>query len=700
MATRKATIKLNGTPIVKQKTFCPNPIAKYGIPDYADSKSNPKVRGTAAWREFWDEQFYRCVNGYITGGMWIPGRYYYYLNFFPISTVGRGFHLPAYVDFDYEFFMLVEQAKKDGYGLICVKARRKGLSFKGSCILDHGMRFTQSDYRAGIAASLEDYAKSFYRKYKRAEAEVYPEMRLNKIKSTQDETIAGFNVKYPTGYVEMGSGNTLFVRTMFADANVFKGEQLNDCIFEEAGENEKLESCYGATRSCFAVGDDMIGTPYIYGTGDKMKKSKDFKKMWYEADSHKLYRFWASRRKIYAPAYDGFINPRTGEETPDTPYLEAKYPESYMRVGMQDERRAEELFQKDIKKLLSIGDRKKYVEWVQNNPGDIMEAFQTVVENNYDISILTEVQETLFKGLKGYKAYVLDYVRDSEGVPVQPRQVFARYAQTDPRIKSNYDAPWKWVLIKDDEHPDKLWRRLYVGGLDGYNQDQSSVSDSLGAMEVYKCKPTTGETDGDYPVCVYYNRPPRKELFFEICLKIAYYYNIIEDVLCDAGSDHVIDYFRNNGGTKFLAKRPKEFASENSEQKHEFGMKFVGPAREMGEGLVQTDILDNSRKWVFPMLVQDCMGYNSEDGEKNDKDLHDAHLLALVRKAVRNTRPVNKSVKKSKKRRMNEAYYDEDGDLRFKSVSEEYEEEPDQIDALIKELNAPKQRWSGDGFEN
>jgi len=39
-----------GRPIVKSRQFCPNPVAKYGIPVYADSVVNPKVIGTNAWQ--------------------------------------------------------------------------------------------------------------------------------------------------------------------------------------------------------------------------------------------------------------------------------------------------------------------------------------------------------------------------------------------------------------------------------------------------------------------------------------------------------------------------------------------------------------------------------------------------------------------------------------------------------------------------
>lgn len=677
-------IILTGEPIIKRKTFCPNPVARFGVPDYADSLSNPKVVGTIPWREYWETQIMYCKVGYFTGKMWIPGRYYYYLNFYPISTVGRGAHYPEYIDMDYEFFMLVEQAKTEGYGIICVKARRKGLSFKASCILDHGMRFNQSDYRAGICGSLDAYAKSFYKKYKMGESVVPPEFRMGKLKNSQEETVLGYNVKEETGYIEMGSRNSLLVRTMFADTNVFKGEQLDDCVFEEAGENEKLESCYGATRACFMDGEDMVGTPYLYGTGDKMKKSGDFKKMWYDSDQHGLLKFWVSRRKLYPPAYAGNMD-RNNKLKEDIPYLKEKYPYEYQRVGMQDEQRAEELFQKQLRKLLAGADRKAFIEFIQNNPGTIEEAFQTFVDNNYNTDMLMSLTLKMMRSEFTYKAYVLDWALDADGIRLQPSKVIMRLAITDP-TKNNYDQPWKWVGISNDGMPNPKYRKLHVAGLDGYNQDTSEASKSLGAMCVYRVQPKNDEMIGNKPVCIYYDRPPRKEQFFDQCLKISYLYDLTGDVLCDAMSDSVIEYFKDNGGRKFLALRPKAFESKDSVQQHTWGMKFVGDARDRMEGLVQSDIEDNSILWDFPLMLQDCLGYNADDGNDNDKDLHDAFGLALVQKIVRKITPRSNEDRdmRSKGRKANVAYYDDDGDIQYRVAKDV---NPNTKSGLTDEIN-------------
>lgn len=43
--------------------------------------------GSRDFKDYWEEQDKRCMQGYKVGDLWIPGRHYFYLNFCPISRV-------------------------------------------------------------------------------------------------------------------------------------------------------------------------------------------------------------------------------------------------------------------------------------------------------------------------------------------------------------------------------------------------------------------------------------------------------------------------------------------------------------------------------------------------------------------------------------------------------------------------------------
>ena len=107
-------------------------------------------KNTSAYFAFWKEQRKRIMHGYKpTGGSWIPGNYYFYLNFSKIHGLLPGAKRksmisPLYRDQDHEYFTEVHHAKygdgkdnKGGYGIIVLKARRKGFSFMNANILLH-----------------------------------------------------------------------------------------------------------------------------------------------------------------------------------------------------------------------------------------------------------------------------------------------------------------------------------------------------------------------------------------------------------------------------------------------------------------------------------------------------------------------------------------------------------------------------------
>ena len=95
--------------------------------------------GTSEYMEFWDEEERRCINGYTVGGVRITGEHYAYLNYGRIlATVTQDKRqrkidtFPKFLDMDYYWYHELELAEKNGQGMIVVKARRKGFSYKNA----------------------------------------------------------------------------------------------------------------------------------------------------------------------------------------------------------------------------------------------------------------------------------------------------------------------------------------------------------------------------------------------------------------------------------------------------------------------------------------------------------------------------------------------------------------------------------------
>ena len=90
--------------------------------------------GTKAHRDFWTEQYRRCIEGYEVNGYRITGDNYFFLNFYRLMNVtdvavagsGRNIGFPNFFSKQYEYFHyidLCEHLKKD---VCALKARGVG----------------------------------------------------------------------------------------------------------------------------------------------------------------------------------------------------------------------------------------------------------------------------------------------------------------------------------------------------------------------------------------------------------------------------------------------------------------------------------------------------------------------------------------------------------------------------------------------
>jgi hypothetical protein len=609
--------------IIKPKGFCPDPVVKYGVPDFADSVKNPKVWGTVAWQQWWEDQIDKCINGYETAGIQLTGPNYKFLNFGTVSTVGKGNHPPGWVDFQYDLFNTIKYAKQTFHGVIGLKARRRGLSEVVSDIIDGGFRF-KTGYHAGICAGLQEHTDDFVAKFKRSLYLKRPELMVRTLVENADEIIAGWQEKDSNGqWVDKGSRNTIYMATMLKNPNVFKGKYLDDAVFEEGGEFPLLDLGFNATEACFKDGDFLVGTPYVYGTGGNMSSgSKAFAAMWHEAKALRLIKFFVPSSKMYFPCVSGYKDAH-GVLKEDVPYLKELYTESE-RIGMDDEKRAAEIINERALELKRKKDTKAYWDFMQNYCLTEKQAFMKFSGNNFDAIILNEGMYNLQALDPQYQIYEMSWVLDEKGKIKEPREVKA-----EPVSDTFIDPFDSRHLIMIYKMPRKGYKNLDVGGIDGYNQDESKVSKSLGAMVVYR-RNHDFSFERNVPVALINYRPRVKEIFFETCMMASVFYELIGNTLADAGSDLVIQHYQNNGCSRYLALRPTEFDSEGGEQVHKYGVKFTVSSKPKAIGILQTEIVLHSHKWVFPQLYEECLDYDVNQ-KKSDWDTADALMVAKMR---------------------------------------------------------------------
>lgn len=621
-------------PYWKGKGFCPNPIALNGIPKYADSIRDKRVIGTPDHQKFWEEQLYYVNNGYAAGGgIYLSGFLYYYYNFRKLPTE-LGPIYPWYHDLHVEIHNFIEYIKSVRKNGVFPKGRRGGISEIFCAYMDYNYRFKLNSYRAGVASGNDDYIQDFMSKWRYGDSLIVPEFRINTLTDNEKEVIAGYEIKEDGTFIESGSRNTFYTRTMGMNPNLFKGLLLNDVIIEELGEFNNVIRFIAATEDCLRRGSYQFGNMWAFGTGGS--DTTAFRELIYNAEAMNFEVFFIRGTRFYMPYFG-----RAKDDHPSVPIIPNLLTDhkSYQCIGVDDELAAEEFIKKERDRLSKAGDPKKYLEYKQNRPLTIQDVLVSTVVNDFDSEKLNTQNDRISALVSPkYSKFRLEWVKDNNGGIPRPYRVKAI------PIKTGEDES-ECVYIIDSEHPRTTHRHLYVAGIDSYDQDTSRTSKSLGAMCVMIRENHIQFAMKKSPVAVIRTRPARKEKFYELCLKLSVYYNIENNVLIDVRCPAIIQYFKDRSADTFLAKRPSKYEKENSEQGHDFGVSLNTYSKPLMVSLMQTHVVDYSQEiWfnsnldVGPNLITELQNYD-EIAIGSDNDLADAYGIALMQDGSSEIKP-------------------------------------------------------------
>lgn len=622
------------TPIVKLKGFNPSPVAG-NIPFFADSRVNPDAVGSSLYEEFWAEQVDRCLNGYRTGGVDIPGRYYYYLNYIVLQGL-MGTQYPFYVDLDLQVYKLIDAVKKFRLkGIVGLKGRRKGMSEKmEGGVIQYGLRFIDG-YRAAITAGRERYVTGLKKKLEGSEIRMIDEMKLNILTNNIKNYETGFEIKNRNNvYQQDGFLGKVFTETMYDNPNKLEGEFFHDVICEESGEYETLDEVVSSIGPALDYGAESLGTFYIYGTAANiLTSSRAFKEFYDNAEKLGYAKLWIPGTRMYYPFFgnpktEHYYDAETDVKIDAIPNLRHLKP--FQRIGCEDIKASETEILRKRSVYLALRKRKKLKEFMQDYPLNEEEAFTSSGSNNFNNEVLISQLIEIEGNPNIITPWIFDFVtvmEDGIRKVKSPLEVTARPAKSS-------DPEWKFVWIY--QHPRKDLIDLDVGGFDSYNQDLTETSKSLGAVVITRRGlELSMEVDGIhkalYPIALYYARPPRKELCYEMGLKMAVYYGTFRNMMINAEQDFAIEYAMKNSGQRYLSLRPKSFDSPKTQQVHKYGMKLTGANKETFLGILQSVVEDYTQFNFFPRLIRDLIGYDEVTVGEGDWDSADGFGLSIAR---------------------------------------------------------------------
>src|SRR3972149_7068582 len=120
----------------------------------------PNDHPSSRYYKFWEEEARRSVYGYNIGRDWIPGYFYWYLNYSPIwiavedeenesenevnsverlleqARADRVQEFPNFWDGDYQYYHYLEESERAGEHASVLKTRARGYSFKAGSMCD------------------------------------------------------------------------------------------------------------------------------------------------------------------------------------------------------------------------------------------------------------------------------------------------------------------------------------------------------------------------------------------------------------------------------------------------------------------------------------------------------------------------------------------------------------------------------------
>lgn len=630
-------------------------------------------KGTAEYYAFWDEEMSRCINGYIAeDGDFISGYNYFYLNYCPIARIVykdvynqktkqtklepiREHAFPDFYDYDYYYYLAVDEAEENGKHICLLKSRRKGFSYKGgsmacrnyyllpgskSYVYASNKQYLTDD---GILTKAWDYMDFI------DENTAWGKKRSV---NTAMRKRAGMFVNDEYGNeIEVGYKSEIIGVTLKDNPDVVRGKAGKLILFEEAGSFSELGAAWQIARPSVEQGSVTFGIMIAWGTGgDEGSAFKTLKDMFYNPDGYNCLGFNNIWDEIPSDKQCGFFCPQytnldDRDEKGNRIYMDAD--------GNTLTKKALECILAERKIVINNATNTAAIDrYVAERPVTPAEA---MLEFKGNIFPKKELQEQLArirtnKKLSNHKQ-VGDLTFDGGGqLQWTPKKLgdITRY----PLEKD--DDPTGSIVIW--EHPiHDAPHGLYILGVDPYDHDQSGTN-SLGSTFVYK-RFQSFEEYYDIIVAEYTGRPQTAEEYYENVRKLALYYN--GRVMYENERKGMFPYFTAKHCDYLLADQPDIISDivGNSKVQRKKGCHMNKAIKDWGEGMIKDWLIEeyapgkkNLTKILSEPLLEELISYN--DSGNFDR------VMALMQVMIYKEQLHNLVVKEKKKENKNRVLFD------------------------------------------
>lgn len=628
--------------------------------------------GTSEFFEYWDKQMERCKYGYTADdGDFISGYNYFYLNFCPIQRIiyttidnpdgtktikkTRDLQFPDFYDYDYYFFLAVEDAESEGKHLCALKSRRKGYSYKNAAMACRNY-YLFAGSKTYIYASNKQYLTEDGILTKAWDYMDFIDKNTawgkKRSVNTQMRKRAGFFTKDEYGNeIELGFKSEIIGVTLKDNPDVVRGKAGKLIIFEEAGSFSELGAAWQIARPSVEQDGMAFGTMIAFGTGgDEDSHFETLKDMFYNPDGYNCL---------------GFDN--IWDETPSDKKCGFFIPQ-YTNMDFRDEKGNRLYMDEDGNTL-----RKKSLEYILADRKKVIEnATNSVAVDRYVAEHCVTPQEACLEF--GGNIFPKKELQE-QLARIRTNKHLSNHKQVGDLVW-NTDGSLKWVIkkvgdithypLKKDDDPTGsivIWEHpvkdapigLYILGVDPYDHDQSGTN-SLGSTFVYK-RFQDFESYYDIIVAEYTGRPSTAEEYYENLRKLAIYYN--GRIMYENERKGLFPYFTAKHCDYLLADQPDIINDivGNSKVQRKKGCHMNKQIKQWGEGLIKDWLNEeqapgkkNLHNILSEPLLEELISYN--DTGNFDR------VMSLMQVMIYREQLYNLKVKEKKKENRDRVLFD------------------------------------------
>lgn len=609
--------------------------------------------GTKAYRDFWNEQYKRCREGYTVNGYTVTGFHYFFLNFYQlkdgrVNVAGgsRLFIFPRFMSAQYEYFHYFEIARKLGKNVSMMKSRGVGFSeiTAGMCNCEYSVYKNSITL---ITAATETYVKKTFDKVTDGLTFLndHTDMGFFKLRQVFDSAL-----KKKASYYKMSNGQKIedgymsLIEGIVADNDrKIRGDRVALLILEEAGSNPNLRKSFIKGEALVNVQGNKIGVIVAGGTGgDSGPNLEGLREIYYDPDTFDVLRY----RHRYT---------ESGEEV-----LTAFFLPSYKALDREDFVDSRGVCNEEKAKAYYKAERAKRAK----NP-------KALIDYSAEYCFTAEEAFALEGNNKFNKTYLSNQLANIKlhklGPTIQRGDLQFVWKNSDHTSYKNIDKVrwipdpngpicivehpvWEEAYAKDHKQEEgeeevnvkAYMKNLYVAGIDSIdigNEQTSDYTKDPSKFCIVIKKRIRGTEDPAY-VAYYMERPDNEREAYERAAKLMVYYNSLVNI--EASRLSMLSWAKRNGFGDYFIKRPRAtYPDLNKKISSTVGTPATPAVISHQLDLIADFIQDYSHTIWFPEFLEQLLRYNDENKGKFDivasmgmAELVDEELSGIVPKVV------------------------------------------------------------------